>query len=199
VNGGTFVYIREYPGRRAVLRVSDLKAGVGPVGSSAARRAKRAQAEASGILEGSGHFRLVLRARLFAEKTDADISLRLSGQDLAELNRFFEPSAGVRLKGGIAEARAEAAIRGSRLSSTAYLRYSGLHIEFRKTKERGPFASFAATLLAGVTVRGQNLAGKDAELRGRAALVRQRGEPLVTFALRGLKEPLLQVATQGGG
>lgn len=198
VKEAAFVYIREYPGRKGRIGVSRINAEIGLVGNSARLLDADVEGSASGVLEESGKFRLQVRAKLFSKAQDVDVNLRLDGQDLSKLNSFFQPNDGVQLKGLLMEGRASSEIRGARIKSAAYARYSGLSVKIKKTEERGAFSAFFQNLLASVTIGKQNVEGGDYDRSGAAALERKPKETIISFALRGMKEAGMQVSVQGG-
>lgn len=197
IKHGSFVYIREYPGRKGIIGVSEINASAGPIGTSDRLRDAKAAGTAAGLLEGSGKFRLEAGAMLFAKVPDIDVKLDIAGQELAGLNRFFKPSDGIQLKGSILEARSAVVIRGARLSSSAYVRYTGLDVKIKKYKERGALSAFFQNLLASVTMGKQNAAGGNYDRTGTAELERKPKETLISFALRGMKEAAMKIPSQG--
>jgi len=198
IRGGSFVYVRESPGLRGSLGVSGLSAALGPIGTSERLRGAAVEASAEGLLADSGKFLLEVRGKLFAAEPELDVKLRILGQDLQGFNRFFRPMEGMSLKGTLLEGRSETAIRGSRLNASVYLRYRGLGLHLRKTKERGALSSYFQNLLAGAALGRQNADDGGYDRSGTAKLERQPGEALAAFTLRGMKEAAMQVAKQGG-
>ena len=198
MKNAAFTYARNYPGRTASFGISRLNAAVGTAGSSARLRGADVEAGADGLLEGSGRFRLHVRAKLFPKAPDVDVNLRIAGQDLAKMNRFFEVNDGVDLHGLLIDGLASVAIRGAGLTSAAYVRYSGLGVKFEKNKDRGSPSAFFQNLLASVMTGKQNVKGGKYDRRGAASLARKPKETLVSFALRGMKEAAMKVASQGG-
>jgi len=198
VKNSSFTYVREHPGRKGLLSVSRINASVGPVGSSERLRDADVEAKADGLLERSGRFHLEIRAKILAKAPDADVKLRITGQDLAALNPFFKPNDGVRLHGELLEARSSAAIRGARLTSSVYVRYRGLSVKIKKSEERGALSAFFQTFLASVTIRKQNADNGNFDRTGTVELERKPKETLISFTLRGMKEAAMKVSTQGG-
>ena len=196
VKNGSFLYIREHAGRKGGLSVSGINAALGPVGSSGSIRNEYAEANAAGLLERSGKFRLQVRARIFAEAPDANVKLEIAGQDLSALNVFFGPNDAILLHGALLEGRSSVAIRGERLNSSAYVRYRGLRVQIKKNDERGALAAFFQNLMASITMGRQNAEG-NYDRRGMADLERKPKETLVSFTLRGMKEAAMQVSTRG--
>jgi len=198
IRGGSFVYVREAPGLRGSLGVSGLSAALGPVGTSPRLRGAAVEASAEGLLADSGKFLLEVRGKPFAEEPELDVKLRILGQDLQGFNRFFQPMEGMTLKGTLLEGRSETAIRGNRLNASVYLRYRGLGLHLKKTRERGALSSYFQNLLAGAALGRQNADDGGYDRSGTAKLERQPGEGLAAFTLRGMKEAAIQVAKQGG-
>lgn len=199
VKKGSFTYVREHPGRKGSLEVSGINAAVGPVGTSELLRDKDVEASTEGLLEHSGQFKLQVRARLFAKAPDADINLRIEGQDLVTLNAFLEPNDGVRLKGELLEGRGSVAIRGASLKASSYVRYKGLIVSIRKNEERGGLSAFFQTFLASVTMRKQNADSGNYDRTGEVELERKPKETVISFALRGMKEAAMKVPSRGPG
>lgn len=197
IRDGSFVYVRESPGLRGSLGVSRLSWAVGPLGSSRRLKGEAVEARAEGVLEDSGKFQLEVRGKLFAEEPDLDLTLRILGQDLKGFNRFFQPTEGISLKGTLLEGRSETAIRGRRLNASVFLRYRGLELNIRKTKERGALSAYLQNLLASAALGKQNTDGAY-DRSGTAELEREADEALAGFTLRGMKEAAIQVAKQGG-
>lgn len=198
INKAAFVYIREHSGRQGRLAVSRINAEVGPVGSSARLKEAYAEASAGGLLEESGEFRLRVKAKVLAEAPDADIEVSVAGQDLSELNPFFGPSDGIKLKGEVLEGRSSVAISGARLKASAYVRYRGLNLKIKKNEDRGALSAFFQSLAASVALGTQNSEGGAYDRRGAAELRRKPGETVISFALRGMKDASMQVSAKGG-
>ena len=198
VTKSAFVYIREYPGRKARLAVARINAKVGPVGSSERLRKADAEGSADGLLEESGKFRLKVRAKLLAEAPDADVELQLAGQDLSKLNTFLEPADGIKLKGEVLEGRSSVTIRGTSLKSSAYVRYRGLNVKIKNDKTRGALSAFFQNIMAAVTIGKQNSDGGNYDRRGAAELRRKPKETVISFTLRGMKEASMKVFAKGG-
>jgi hypothetical protein len=199
VKNGSFTYVHEQLGRTGRLSVSAINAAVGPVGSSGRLRDAAVEAGADGLLERSGQFHLQVSAKLFGKAPHADVSLRIAGQELSELNPFFIPNDGIRLKGVLIDGRSTVAIRGARLTSTAYVRYRGLGVHIKKTSERGTFSAFLQSLMASVTMGKQNAAAGNYDRRGAAELERKPKETVISFVLRGMKEAAIEVTSHGSG
>lgn len=198
IRGGSFVYVREAPGLRGSLAVSGLSAALGPVGTSQRLKGAAVEASAEGLLADSGKFRLEVKGKPFAQEPELDVTMRILGQDLQGFNSFFKPLEGMTLKGTLLEGRSETAIRGSRLNASVYLRYRGLGLHVKKTKERGAVSAYFQNLLAGAALGKQNADDGGYDRTGTAKLERQPGESLAGFTLRGMQEAALQVAKQGG-
>jgi len=198
VNKAAFIYIRNYPGRKARLAVSRINAEAGPVGSSERLRKADAEGSADGLLEESGEFRLKVRAKLLAETPDVDVELQITGQDLSKLNPFLEPTDGIKLKGGVLEGRSSVTIRGAHLNSSAYMRYRGLNVKIKKDKTRGALSAFFQNIMAAVTIGKQNSDGGNYDRRGAAELRRKPKETVISFTMRGMEEAAMKVSAKGG-
>jgi len=198
IRGGSFVYVREAPGRRGSLGVSGLSAALGPVGTSERLKGEAVEASAEGLLADSGKLRLEVKGKPFAVEPELDVTMRILGQDLQGFNSFFKPLEGMSLRGTLLEGRSETAIRGSSLNASVYLRYRGLELHLEKTKARGAISSYFQNLLAGAALGKQNASDGGYDRTGTAKLERQPGEALAAFTLRGMKEAAIEVAKQGG-
>ncbi|HBW22524.1 MAG: hypothetical protein A2X28_02755 [Elusimicrobia bacterium GWA2_56_46] len=198
VKNGSFTYIREHPVRKGTLNVSRINVAMGSVGSSDRLRDTYVEATADGLLEESGQFHLQVRAKVFAKIPDANVKLQISGQDLATLNPFFRPNDGVQLKGMLINAQSVVVIRGSRLNSSAYVRFRRLSVKIKKTDERSALSAFFQTLMASITMGKQNIDGGNYDSQGTVDLERKHKETIISFTLRGMKEAAMKVASQGG-
>ncbi|PIU18122.1 MAG: hypothetical protein COT18_11090 [Elusimicrobia bacterium CG08_land_8_20_14_0_20_59_10] len=198
VRKGSFTYVREHPGRRGILSVSRINAVLGPLGGSKRFRDSVVEGSADGMLEGTGLFHLEVGARIFSRLPDVDVKLRLTGQELSGLNRFFKPNDGIELKGSLIEGSASAAVRGSRLDSYAHIRYRGFGVKIKKTGKRGAFSAFFQNLMASVMMGKQNVDGGKYDRSGTANLERKPKESLISFILRGMKEAAMKISSQGG-
>jgi hypothetical protein len=90
-------------------------------------------------------------------------------------------------------------IRGARLTSSAYVRYRGLGVQIKKTRERGALSAFFQNLMASITMGKQNADGGKYDRRGAAELERKPKETIISFALRGMKEAAIEVTSRGAG
>ena len=199
VKKGSFIYIREHPGRKeASLGLSRINVAMGPVGSSDRLRDTYVEASADGLLEESGQFHLQVSAKIFAKIPDVNVKLQITGQDLATLNPFFKPNDGVQLKGILIDGQSVVAIRGVRLNSSAYVRFRKFGVKITKTDECSALSAFFQTLMASITMGKQNIDGGNYDRRGTVDLERKHKETIISFTLRGMKEAALKVASQGG-
>lgn len=177
VKNGSFTYVHEQRGRTGRLSVSAINAAVGPVGSSGRLRDAAVEAGADGVLERSGQFHLQVSAKIFDKTPHVDVKLQIAGQELAKLNPFFIPNDGIRLKGVLIDGRSSVAIRGAHLTSSAYVRYRGLGVQIKKTRERSALSAFFQSLLASVTMGKQNADGGNTTAGGRRSWSESRKRP----------------------
>ncbi len=187
IDGGYFTYHRKHLEKTGTLQISDINGSVGEISSKEEKRDQPVIAKVTAILEQSGKIDLKISPNLFSKEIHVDVLLGLSKLNLAEINRYFEPDDGIKLKGVITQSEAKVSVRGKSLHSEVMVDYYGLGIKFSKTSDRSSLTAIITNLLAGV---------KPMKDRGRTANVnRNPDEPLVGFILRGMKEAALKVAT----
>ncbi len=197
VKNGSFVYVRERPGRTGRIGVTRINAAMGPAGSSDRLKDADVEASADGLLEKSGQFRLQVRAKFLAKAPDTDVKLQINGQNLAELDPFFKPEDGIQLHGTILEGRSTVKVRGAGLSASAYVRYRGLSVKIEQNKRRSGLSAFFQSLLASVTMVKQNSDGGHYDRFGAADLQRKPKETVISFILRGMKVAAMEVSSKG--
>ena len=197
VKDGSFVYVRERPGRTGRLGVTRINAVLGPAGSSDRLKDADVEASADGLLEKSGQFQLQIRAKFLAKTPDTDVKLQINGQNLAELNPFLKPDDGIQLRGTILEGRSTVKVRGAGLRASAYVRYRGLGVKIKQNKGRSGLSAFFQSLVASVTIGKQNSDGGHYDRFGAADLRRKPKETVISFILRGMKVAAMEVSSKG--
>ncbi len=190
---GNFEYHRVHAGRDAHLRVSEIEAEVGEVGTTAALVFRSAKGRARGLLEESGRFELKVAAPLFIEDLKVDVDLSLAGQKLEQLNPYFHVNDGIRIEGTLAHGRTVVAVRGPRLTAKVTALYSGLDIGFEKTEDRSLASAIFANVVKMLEIQDSNQGEPPQERTQSVALLRTHPETLLQFIFRGMRDAALKV------
>lgn len=181
--------------RRALLNLKNIQADIEGLGTIPALKAKIASAKLSGRLENSGEFRLAIATSLFTPGLSVDIDLRISDQNLADLNPYFEVNDGIKFTGSLQQSHASIAIREKNLKAEVAVKYLGLNLEFEKTPERGASETFFSNLAKSLKLDKSSIGETPKERTRTVELQRESKETLLHFIFRGLKDAALKVAT----
>lgn len=194
VSDGAFRYLRHKAGQRGTIELTEIVLNGGPIGTADGLDENLSRFDAEARLEGSGRVRLTVNARFFQADPALRLRLELSGQDLAGVNRYFEPMDQLKLKGRLVRSEAVLSSDGASLRATVDVRYRGLDVQFLGGRERSKFSAFLGNLLKGLGIDEENLDEERSLTRGQVSLRREPGESIVSFVLRGLKEAAMKVA-----
>jgi len=93
------------------------------------------------------------------------------------------------------EGKAAVNVTGASLKSEVSVVYQGLDVIFSANRERSGATAFFSNLLRGLKIDDQNTTEPRYDQKRTAALQRKKGESIVSFILRGMKEAALEVAS----
>jgi len=196
--GGAFTYIRVFGTgertRKATLRVKDIEASVGKLGTVPSLLDQTVKGKAKGRLENSGNFLLSVETLLFSKLLNVDVDLQMAEHNLADVSQFFQTTDGVRISGILHEGRSSIKVRGRRLSGSARVKYDNLDVQLEKTKSRGAVSTFFSNLMKSFKLNPSSMDKRATDQAGRVELEREAGETLVLFILRGMREAAFKVA-----
>ena len=188
-------YVRSHQGLVAPLHVSDIEGTLTALGTIPELQAGTPSAAVKGRLERSGGFELKITTPLFQKDLSVDIDLKIAGQNLADLNPYFQNSEGIALKGSLDKGQSLVSIRGLKLTASVQAQYLGLDVHFEKSKERNAVAALLSNLVESLKVNSSNMGKSPADQIRMIKLVRNPDEALVHFVFRGMRDAALSVAT----
>jgi len=192
---GKFQYVRLYKPKAAVVSVKKIEARVGKWGTTAELWQKVSVGRATGVLENSGRFRLDVATPMPAESQHADISLELARQDIGEMNAYFRISDSIKLAGDLVQVHSNIVIRGTKLKSSVQAKYFGLKMEFEKTINRSPAATFFSNLIRSIQMDTSSMQETKLSQTRVAEIKRMPEETIMQFILRGLMDAAMMVST----
>ena len=187
INDGALTYIRDLNGTHAVLTVQKIQAQVTPL-------LDHLDAHFAGQVGHSGQFDLSIKAFVLNEPIRITSDMRAEGQNLADLNVFFEPNAGVIMKGQLLKGHALTKMRGDELETNLGIEFKDFKLEVKQMYDRDEVQTFLTNLAANIALRQKNHDDPEADKTSTVHLKREDGESLVSFILRSWKESALQVA-----
>lgn len=194
---GEFTYIRETKGTSATLRLHAINLTMDEFGTAFdndSRREAVTRAVARLRIENSGEVRLEVESPLRPGPDHVDVAVEIRDQNLADLTPFFKPNAGVELSGQMVKARGRVKLRDQDMRATAWIIYHGLNIKLNSMYDRTGAEAFFMNLGADLVMKEEDLGlAKDLQTRS-LAIKREKGERIVGFILRGLKEAAIKVA-----
>lgn len=197
LSNGKFTYVRVHRGRRAVIRVTELNGKVGVAGTILNLREESVRGRVNGRLERSGDFALDVEMFPFAKSLRLNVDLRINGQDLEDLNAYFRPGEGIKLRGKLHHGRGSIAIRGKTLRGWVQAKYAGLNFSFERTDKRGALAVFFSNVGKSIKLRTSSVDRNPRDQVREVELRRDGRETVLQFILRGLRDAALDVATSG--
>jgi len=146
-----------------------------------------------GILEKSGSFEVnFLMPRTFSN-LNLDINLKLSNQNLKDLNPYFAPAEGIHLSGTLHRGESVLKVRDDHLSGWVKAKYLNLNIDFKKTKNRSAASAFFKNLLKSIKIKENNIGILKKEQTRSVALTRFPEEAPLHFIFRGMSKAALQI------
>lgn len=190
---GSFQYVRNHEGTTATLHVQDINGTLTSIDPRADRIIK---GQLTARYERSGHSELEILTNPFLKPLQVDVKLAVKDQDLNDLSLFFEPNAGVRLKGKIDEGLGMVSVKGDALKATDWIVYEDLDAKVLRGKEYSGFVAFFENLGLGLAMQQKNTELEKAEQTKSVELKQEANESLISFVLRGLKEAAMKVATR---
>jgi len=192
---GKFSYFREDRGKSGVIRVTDIEAQVQEFGSTSKLLHAWTKAQVHAILEDSGEIYLSVSTPLFSDPEQIEIELQLDGQNLKEMNRYFEPSDGLKLTGSLISGLAKVSIEGNQMNGSVDARYKGLDIQFNRTDTRSELTAFFQNLVKSFKMASNNTDRTKQDQVQSIKIKRRSEETLLKFIFRGLKDAALKVTT----
>jgi hypothetical protein len=191
---GSFTYRRDTKGTSATLHLAKIQGELSPFGSLPELKEQFVEAHLRAQIEGSGETEIDLRVPMQGGQDNVDLSLYLRDQDLAVTTAFFNPNAGVELKGTIVKARGRVRVRDQELTASAWVIYHGLELKLNAMYDRSRTKAFFLNLGADLAMKEEDLDLDKKDQTEDLHAKREPGERIVGFVLRGLKEAAIKVA-----
>lgn len=194
ISNGVFTYTRNTKGTSATLHLADISGFVSRVGSSAELKNEVVEAHLKTQIEKSGEVQLDVAALLRPGPDHVDVVVNIKDQKLDVLTPFFNPNAGVELKGEMLKGRGRVKIRDQEMEANVWAVYRGLELKLNPMYDRTEAEAFFMNLGAELVMNEDDL-DKPASQQARTVHSRrENGERIVGFILRGLKEAAIRVA-----
>jgi hypothetical protein len=174
-------------GTHAVFTVHGLNGEIDP-------NPDRAVANVRGLIGPGGEFQIRVVSPYGVKPLEIDTEIFVKRLNLEDLSVFFKPNAGVELWGTLEKGHARSKMTGPALKSTLFAEYKDFKLRVDKMYDRNEAQTFFTNLGAAIAMRGENRDEPAEDKRKTVESRRERGESLVSFILRGLKEASLAVA-----
>lgn len=185
--GGKFTYVRDVKGTHAVLVIDSIDGDIDP-------NPDRAIADVRAKIGSDGGFNLRVISPYNKRPLQIDTELEVKDQSLEALSEFFKPNAGVELIGTITKGHARTRLRGDHVSAALFAEYKDFKLRVNKMYDRNSVQTFFTNLGAAIAMREKNKNASAKDKESSVDLTREKGESIVSFILRGLKEAALKVA-----
>jgi hypothetical protein len=198
ITHGVFTYAHHHHQKTGRIHVSHIDATVESFGNSERLKFHKTEGNASGILEQTGKFRLKVVAPLFAKETQVSVTLRITGLNLDNLNKYFQPNDGVSLAGNLLEGQSSVDVKGRYLAATAFARFEHFGVQIEKSEERNETSAALQTFLASLKLGKQNVDGQPYSRTGKANLLKKPEQSLISFILKGMQQAAMEVSAKAG-
>lgn len=187
IERGKFKYIREVRGTHAELTIHKIQA-------DAVIKDETLNALAEGQFGTTGDFDLRVAMPIEKRPLEVDIDLSVRDQNLADLTAFFQPNAGVELKGILRKGHASTRLRGSSAQTSLKAEYEKFELKLHKMHDREKWQAFFISLGAKIAMKKENTQAAPHEQREVLATERESGESLVHFVLQSWKKAAIELA-----
>jgi hypothetical protein len=194
IERGEFIYVRNTHGTSATLNMRKIEATIGPLKITGRSKEQEAVARVGLQIENSGHVELEVKAKLGGPIDHVDVGVAIRDQKLSDLNKFFEPNAGVSLQGTMAKARGWVQVRGDKSKAAVWVVYHGLKLELKPMYDRSEVTAFFMNFGADLVMEEEDLGQPKSDQTKVLDVPRGKGERIIGYILRGLKEAAIKVA-----
>ena len=194
IDQGTFLFVRVTKQTRAVIGLRQIRGHVAAFGTTKSRRDDPVKGEITAQLGFSGESHLSFTARPAAERTEADVTIEMKDQNLADLGDFFEPNVGLKIAGTMIHGQSTSKMRGDQLTTRLDARFEGLRLNVVRTADRGAWATLFTNLGLAVGMKGHNVDSPRSEQKRTVITRRAADDSLISFFLRGLKDAAMSAA-----
>jgi hypothetical protein len=193
LHDGTLTYELKVRGKPADINVYDINGETNEFVTRAALLQKDdrhdLKMDATGRLEKSGSVHLKVAFDPFAEKNEDTIELEVDGQNMAELNPFFDREDGLDFKGVLEHTHAKLSLSQGRLIGLLRASYKDLDFDYRPTPDRAPIPTFLQnTIQSAMTAKTRPKEGEDNPPQAIVQAERLPREPITKLLIRGLKD-----------
>lgn len=196
IENASFTYRKDFPKGAAYIRFPRVEVRAEPYGNYGEAAKGPAQASATALFEKSGMVDLKVKAWLFEKGPKVDVALQLQGQNLSEVNEYFEPADGATLEGILLDGKAHVTVEGRRAEGQVETRFKDLKIRFKSyPNKRSGFSAFLNNLGAAIKVKDENIRDKEAAKEKGVVTARHDNESVVSFIIRTMKEAAILIAT----
>ena len=183
---GHFTYVRELKGTVAELKIRDIDAEVHWEDPA------RVTAKAKGQIGTSGEVELSVSGLLGEPPLVMDTDIRVRNQNLSDLSQFFEPNAGVALKGVLTGGHAVTKLKGRNLKASVWVEFKDFDLKVSPRPDRSETVAFFTNLGAAIAMQTKNT-GDPTEEKMNSVELERGEESIVGFILRGIKEAAIPI------
>lgn len=191
---GRITYVRNTHGTHAVLRVHSIKVDIAELSDDPKKTSELIQANAVAQIEDSGTVDLDLKIAPLNETLKMNIDFRVRDQNLADLNTFLKPNAGVELRGILIRGRSRLHVRDRESKVRVWAEYKGLGVNLEKTYDTSEFEAFIVQMGAELTMDEKNNEKPEDEQLATTTHTRKQDQGIVGFLVQGMKEAAIKVA-----
>lgn len=195
---GKFTYIRNTKGTSATLHLHNVAGEIGVIGTDPKISKDMVNAHFRTQIEKSGEVELDVAALLRPGPDHVDVTVHIRDQNLVDLTPFFNPNAGVEIKGKLIKARGRVLVRGEEAKASVWVVYHGLDIKLNPMYDRTKAEAFFMNLGADLVMADEDLGLSKDEQTKMIQVKRESGERIVGFILRSLKEAAIGLARSAG-
>ncbi|MGZ3654785.1 MAG: hypothetical protein ACXVB9_01930 [Bdellovibrionota bacterium] len=194
VRSAEFTYRKDSPAGAAYIRVHEVNADAGPFGTSALLHDQQLIGHADARLEKSGAVTLGVAAAFFAASPNVKVDLALDGQNLSDVNPYFEVEEGVTLNGRVLRSHSLVSLQDTAAKGDVEVAYEGLKLKFHSNRHRGGLSALLDNLGVTIKVKGENSGDIRSKREREVETRRHPRESVVSFILRTMREAAMRVA-----
>ncbi|MGZ3707045.1 MAG: hypothetical protein ACXVA8_13530, partial [Bdellovibrionota bacterium] len=133
-------------------------------------------------------------AAFFAASPNVKVDLALDGQNLSDVNPYFEVEEGVTLNGRVLRSHSLVSLKDTAAKGDVEVAYEGLKLKFHSNRHRGGLSALLDNLGVTIKVKGENSGDIRSKREREVETRRHPRESVVSFILRTMREAAMRVA-----